>query len=309
MNGAWYIYYAAAEREFEPSGMPTHRMYVIENTDADPTTDNWVEKGQVVTQFDTFSLDATTEVIDGVQYLVWAQKDPDIPGNSNLYIARMKNPWTLDSEPVMLTKPEYDWECIDFLVNEGPAFLFPRRQDLHHVLGVRYRRAVCRGPADRRPWCRSARLRTAGTKSPVPVFKTCAENGQYGPGHNSFTKSEDGAEDLMIYHCRNYTEIKGDPLFDSEPSRPASAWCAGPRTAPTSVYPPPMMCGRRPRPRCCLRTAVRSPAPPYSDPNRFSRLFPSSNTVGPTSVQGVGPTTVHRTMPYHRFENNALSSF
>ena len=52
------------------------------------------------------------------------------------------------------------------------------------------------------------------TKSPVPVFKTCAENGQYGPGHNSFTKSEDGTEDLMIYHCRNYTEIKGDPLFD-----------------------------------------------------------------------------------------------
>ena len=37
---------------------------------------------------------------------------------------------------------------------------------------------------------------------------------RYGPGHNSFTKSEDGTEDLMIYHCRNYTEIKGDPLFD-----------------------------------------------------------------------------------------------
>ena len=35
VNGAWYIYYAAAEREFEPNGMPTHRMYVIENTDAD----------------------------------------------------------------------------------------------------------------------------------------------------------------------------------------------------------------------------------------------------------------------------------
>ena len=48
----------------------------------------------------------------------------------------------------------------------------------------------------------------------MPVFKTCAENGQYGPGHNSFTKSEDDTEDLMIYHCRNYTEIKGDPLFD-----------------------------------------------------------------------------------------------
>lgn len=213
VNGAWYIYYAAAEREFEPSGMPTHRMYVIENTDADPTTDNWVEKGQVVTQFDTFSLDATTEVIDGVQYLVWAQKDPDIPGNSNLYIARMKNPWTLDSEPVMLTKPEYDWECIDFLVNEGPAFLF--HDDKIYITysasgtGVPY--AVGLLTADR-----GADLLdpNSWTKSPVPVFKTCTENGQYGPGHNSFTKSEDGAEDLMIYHCRNYTEIKGDPLFD-----------------------------------------------------------------------------------------------
>ncbi len=39
---------------------------------------------------DSFSLDATTEVIDGVQYLVWAQKDYDIPGNSNLYIARWR---------------------------------------------------------------------------------------------------------------------------------------------------------------------------------------------------------------------------
>ena len=33
-------------------------------------------------------------VIDGVQYLVWAQKDYDIPGNSNLYIAPMANPWS-----------------------------------------------------------------------------------------------------------------------------------------------------------------------------------------------------------------------
>ena len=111
VNGAWYIYFAGAEHEFEPNGMPTHRMFVLENTDADPTTDNWVEKGQIVTPMDSFSLDATTEVIDGVQYLVWAQKDYDIPGNSNLYIAPMANPWTLAADPVMLTKPEYDWDA------------------------------------------------------------------------------------------------------------------------------------------------------------------------------------------------------
>ena len=213
VNGAWYIYFAGAATYFESSGLPTHRMFVLENTDADPTSGNWVEKGQIVTPIDSFSLDATTEVIDGVQYLVWAQKDPAIEGNSNLYIAKMVNPWTLGGEPVMLTKPEYDWECIDFLVNEGPAFLF--HEDKVYITysasgtGVPYAVGLLtaeRGSdlLDRNSW----------TKSPVPVFKTCAENGQYGPGHNSFTKSEDGTEDLMIYHCRNYTEIKGDPLFD-----------------------------------------------------------------------------------------------
>lgn len=103
INGAWYIYFAGAATDFEASGLPTHRMFVLENTDDDPTSDNWVEKGQIITPIDSFALDATTEVIDGVQYLVWAQKDPAIEGNSNLYIAKMANPWTLGSEPVMLT--------------------------------------------------------------------------------------------------------------------------------------------------------------------------------------------------------------
>jgi GH43 family beta-xylosidase len=50
-------------------------------------------------------------------------KIPDIEGNSNLYLAEMANPWTLKGEPVMLSKPEFDWECRGFLVNEGPAVL------------------------------------------------------------------------------------------------------------------------------------------------------------------------------------------
>ncbi len=213
INGAWYIYFAGAATDFEASGLPTHRMFVLENTDDDPTSDNWVEKGRIVTPVDSFSLDATTAVIGGVQYLVWAQKDPEIEGNSNLYIARMSNPWTLETEPVMLTKPEYDWECVDFLVNEGPAFLFHGNKIYltYSASGTGVPYAVGLLTAER-----GADLldKASWAKSPVPVFKTCAENGQYGPGHNSFTKSEDGTEDLMVYHCRNYTEIKGDPLFD-----------------------------------------------------------------------------------------------
>jgi len=50
-------------------------------------------------------------------------------------------------------------------------------------------------------------------KTPQPVFQSSEENGQYGPGHNSFTLSEDG-QDVIVYHARNYKEISGDPLYD-----------------------------------------------------------------------------------------------
>ncbi|BDR52334.1 alpha-N-arabinofuranosidase [Bombiscardovia nodaiensis] len=213
VGNAWYIYFAAAQEDFGSQDLPTHRMYVLENTDDDPLSDNWVEKGQIHTPVDSFSLDATTEVIDGIQYLIWAQKDPAIEGNSNLYIAKMKNPWTLESEPVMLSKPEYDWECIDFKVNEGPAVL--RHDGMIYLTysasgtGVPYAVGMLTAKQgsdllDPASW----------TKSAQPVFKTSEANHQYGPGHNSFTVSEDGSQDLMIYHARNYTQIEGDPLFD-----------------------------------------------------------------------------------------------
>jgi GH43 family beta-xylosidase len=53
------------------------------------------------------------------------------------------------------------------------------------------------------------------------VFTTNAELGRFGPGHNSFVKAEDGVTDLMIYHSRDYKELKGSPLTD--PNRHARA--------------------------------------------------------------------------------------
>jgi GH43 family beta-xylosidase len=49
-------------------------------------------------------------------------------------------------------------------------------------------------------------------KSPTPVFASA--NGQYGPGHNSFTTTLDGRTDLLVYHARNYRELIADPLND-----------------------------------------------------------------------------------------------
>jgi hypothetical protein len=52
------------------------------------------------------------------------------------------------------------------------------------------------------------------TKSQTPIFVSNADTKQFGPGHNSFTVSEDGAADLLVYHDRPYRDITGDPLND-----------------------------------------------------------------------------------------------
>ena len=51
-------------------------------------------------------------------------------------------------------------------------------------------------------------------KSPGPVFVSSAEQGIYGPGHNSFLTEPDGTV-LNVFHARNYRDIAGDPLKDT----------------------------------------------------------------------------------------------
>lgn len=115
INGKWYIYFAATHTQaLDKLGMFQHRMFALECADADPLTGKWTEKGQIKTPFDTFALDATTFYHQGKQWYLWAQKAPDIAGNSNIYLAELENPWTLKGEPVRLSKPEYDWECRGF---------------------------------------------------------------------------------------------------------------------------------------------------------------------------------------------------
>ncbi|WP_055107303.1 glycoside hydrolase family 43 protein [Paenibacillus ihumii] len=212
IQGKWYIYFAAARTTETKDGLFDHRMYVLENSSANPLEGTWVEKGQVRTRWESFALDATVFEHRGDLYYVWAQKDPEIEGNSNMYISKMSNPWTLTGEQVMISTPEYDWEIIGFKVNEGAAILKRNGKifmtysasatDHNYCMGLLYADEDA-DLLDPKSW----------SKSPVPVFQTNEQNGQYGPGHNSFTVTEDG-RDVLIYHARNYKEITGDPLYD-----------------------------------------------------------------------------------------------
>jgi GH43 family beta-xylosidase len=54
------------------------------------------------------------------------------------------------------------------------------------------------------------------SKSKEPVFGSCDETSQYGPGHNSFTTTPDGSKVIMVYHARNYKIVKGEPLHNPD---------------------------------------------------------------------------------------------
>ena len=49
-------------------------------------------------------------------------------GAQNLYIAKMKNPWTISGERVLLSEPEYTWEKKGGKINEAPELLVLGKQ-------------------------------------------------------------------------------------------------------------------------------------------------------------------------------------
>lgn len=214
LENKWYIYFAAGDID----DIWKIRPYVIECTGDDPCKDQWIEKGMMQPadedefSFKAFSLDATVFQHKDKNYFIWAEKVGVGKMISNLYIAEMESPTKLKTVQVLLTTPDYDWERVDFWVNEGPAIL---KHDGKIFLtysasgtGICYCVGMLTTDEDA-----DILDPAVWKKERYPVLETDESKGIYGPGHNCFTVSEDG-KDLMIYHGRQYDEIVGDPLGD-----------------------------------------------------------------------------------------------
>ena len=209
VDGTWVIHFAAGRADDHFA----IRMYSLTSDAENPLEGEWTERGQVKTNRDSFSLDATTFEHEGIRYLVWAQKDPAIESNTNLYIARMDAPWSITGEQVMISRPEYDWEIQGYRVNEGAAMLKKHGRiwltysasatDANYAMGLLWADEDA-DLLDPDSW----------SKSPEPVFTSSTENDVYGPGHNSFTTSKDGSYDILVYHGRPYSQIRGSSLVD-----------------------------------------------------------------------------------------------
>ncbi|ALJ01483.1 alpha-N-arabinofuranosidase [Rufibacter tibetensis] len=209
IDGKWYIYFAAGSVEDKWA----IRKYALSNTSADPTKGEWKEEGEIVSKPNQFTLDATTFEHKGQRYMIWVDRASNKEINTGLYIAKMTSPTTLGDKQVVISRPEYAWERIGHNVNEAPAVIIRNGKvfvtfsasatDANYALGLLWAKEDA-DLLDTASW----------NKLPEPVFYTNERLKRFGPGHNSFIVAEDGKTDVMIYHARDYKEIKGEPLYD-----------------------------------------------------------------------------------------------
>jgi GH43 family beta-xylosidase len=153
------------------------------------------------------SLDMTYVEDGGRSYVIWSQRYlTDRIGDAELWIATIDpaDPWRLTSDPVRLAIAEYGW---DHEVAEG-AFAV-RRDDRLLVtysgsqVGPTYAAGVLEARSgadllDPEVW----------TKSAAPVLCTGSNFSQWGPGHNTFTRDEDGLE-LVVFHAHPAITTRG----------------------------------------------------------------------------------------------------
>lgn len=190
----WYFYYTAGT-----SGtLDNQHSHVLESAGTDPMGP-YTYKGRLFDATnDVWSIDGSVLQLNGDLYFLFSAW---VGANQSLFIAPMSNPWTIGNRH-LISQPEYEWERVGNNVNEGPVAL--QHDDDTFII---YSASACStpdyklgmltynggDPLDAASW----------EKHPEPVFQRSDENGVFGPGHNGFFTSPDGAENWIIYHAND----------------------------------------------------------------------------------------------------------
>ena len=212
-DGKWYIYYSA-----DDGNSDNRRTYVLENTSEDPFDGKFVFKGQVRTDTgNSLAIHSSTFEHKGKRYLIWSgwQTKRIYEEVQCIYIAEMENPWTLASERVLISRPEYEWECqwigldgnsgaYPVYVNEAPHFIKSpdgKRLFIFYTASANWTPYSCIGLLcadsgsdllDPMSWKKSAE----------PVFSPSPENHVFAIGNLCVIPSPDSTECYILYHAR-----------------------------------------------------------------------------------------------------------
>ena len=208
LEGKWYVYFAA-----DDGNNNNHRMYVIENRNSDPFSDQWEFKGKLATHSDKWAIDGNVFQFKGQYYMIWSGWEGDKNGMQSIYIAEMKSPTEPTGRRYKIASPTYQWERYgrlndsnnpaEVFVNEGPQFL--QHQDRIFIV---FSASGC--------WNDQYSLGVLEftgeddllnplhwKKHKKPLLTQSKKNKVYGTGHNSFFKSPDGKQDWILYHANS----------------------------------------------------------------------------------------------------------
>ncbi len=202
LNGRWYIYTTA-----DDGNNDNHRLQVLA---ARSPLGPYSYKGQLTTPGNFWSIDPSpVQLPNGRLFLFWSGWPGTVNVIQNIYVAAMKNPWTVSGGRTLLSSPTYAWERYPnpgtppVYVNESPEPIIHKS-----TLSVTYSGSGCFTPHYSLGLLSSrvgSNLLDASswTKSPNPIFQSNPTADIFGPASNGFFVSPNGKQTWFAFHAVN----------------------------------------------------------------------------------------------------------
>lgn len=217
IGNSWYIYFEA-----DDGNTDNHHIYVLENKSQDPLSRQWELKGPIIVDEEwNYGIHPSAFSIGDRHYLVWSgwEKRRIETETQCIFIAELENPWTLKSERVLISRPEYEWErqwinpdgsrsAYPIFVNENPEpFISPDGKrviinysasgiwTVYSTLGML---SASTGDDLLNPG--------SWTKSPEPVFTATEDSKFKGVSNVSLVPTENGESTYMLYQAKQFSD-------------------------------------------------------------------------------------------------------